>query len=105
MAATDPKKLHWPPISTLWHFLYNLRNGAPAEATPASGHLQFLHKYNWWLAHGLTGWQPASFEASKALEAASGQSLDFGLEKLTVFPGLLLAANALSKQLVSPCAS
>lgn len=100
MAASDPKRLHWPPISALWQFLYNLRNGTATDATPASGQLQILQKYVHWLSRGLSGWQPPSAEAGKALDAASERPLDFGEEKVTVYPALLPAVKVLSAQIV-----
>lgn len=100
MAASDPNRLHWPPISALWQFLYNLRNGTATGATPASGQLQILQKYIHWLSRGLSGWQPPSAEAGKALDAASQQPLDFGEEKVTVYAALLPAVKVLSAQLV-----
>lgn len=100
MAASDPKRLHWPPISALWQFLYNLRNGTATDATSASGQLQILQKYIQWLSCGLSGWQPPSAEAGKALDAASEQPLDFGEEKVTVYAALLPAVKVLSAQLV-----
>ena len=101
MAAADPKRLHWAPVSALWQFLYTLRNGAAAEATPAAGSLPLLRSYTPWLAQGLKGWLPPSADAGRALDAAAGKSLDFGAETVPVSAALLPAAKALSTQLVS----
>ena len=99
MVVVDPKRLHWPPISALWQFLYSLRNDAAAGATTAIS-LPLLQKYTSWLARGLQGWLPPSVEAGRALVAASGKSLAFGAETVPVSAALLPAAKILSTQMV-----